>query len=112
MSTGHRNRRQPRLRQLGELRVTLDESREMPRAIFDGGEDRMSCSGSGGALARIWPEWASEEIGARELFSSWAITRITFFQVATSCELISRVSCLSISRRCGTALSRKLRCET
>ena len=62
--------------------------------------------------ARICPECASEEIGASELFSSCAITRMTFFQVATSCELISRVSCLSSSSRWGAAFSRKLRCET
>ena len=28
---------------------------------------RDSCAGSGGACARIWPEWASEEIGASVL---------------------------------------------
>jgi hypothetical protein len=45
---------------------------------------RISRSASG-ALASTWPECASEVIGARELLSSCAITRITFFQIATSC---------------------------
>ena len=33
-----RHRREPRMRQLGELRIALDESGEMPRAVFDGRE--------------------------------------------------------------------------
>ena len=40
-------------------------------------------------------------IGASELLSSCAITRITFFQITTSCAAISRVSCLKSSSRCG-----------
>ena len=44
-------------------------------------------------------------IGASELLSSCAITRITFFQIATSCAAISRVSCLKSSRRCGWLFS-------
>ena len=65
---------------------------------------RASRSGSG-ASASCWPECASELIGASELLSSCAITRITFFQIATSCAAISRVSCLKSSRRCGWLFS-------
>ena len=41
------------------------------------------------------PECASEEIGASELLSSCAITRMTFFHVSTSCRASSRVICFS-----------------
>ena len=71
-----------------------------------------AASGGTGACASNCPEWASDDIGARELFNSCAMTRITFFQVATSCELISRVSCLRSNSRCGMALSMKRRCDT
>ena len=99
------------LRQLRELRITLDEG-QMLRAILDGGEHADELLGVRRCARQDCPECASEEMGASELFSSCAITRITFFQVATSCELISRVSCLSSSSRCGWAFSRKRRCDT
>mgnify|MGYP003322420576 CR=1 FL=1 len=55
------------------------------------------------------PLWASEEIGASELFSSWLSTRMTRFQVATSARAISRVMRRISRRRCGWPCSRKLR---
>ena len=42
---GHR--REPWLRQLRELRITFDESGEMPRAVFDGGEHADQLLGVG-----------------------------------------------------------------
>ena len=41
------------------------------------------------------PECDSERIGPSELLSSWLITRMTFFHVATSWRASSRVSRLS-----------------
>ena len=67
---------------------------------------RARRSASGPPASRR-PECASEVIGASELLSSCAITRITFFQMTTSCAAISRVSCLNSSSRCGWLFSVK-----
>lgn len=44
---------------------------------------RSSCAESGRSASAL-PECASDEIGASELFSSRAMTRINFFQTTTS----------------------------
>ena len=72
---------------------------------------RWSCAVSG-CRARRWPDCASDAIGATELLISCAMTRITRFQIATSCALTSRVSCFSRRRRCGCPFNRNCRCET
>jgi hypothetical protein len=55
------------------------------------------------------PEWAMDEIGARELLISWEITRITFFQTSASCRAISVVIRLSRIRRWRRRFRKKLR---
>ncbi len=53
------------------------------------------------------PECASEATGASELFSSWLMTRMTFFQVCTSCRRSSTVIWRNSSSSCARPLSRK-----
>ena len=99
------DRRRPWSRQLREPRVAVDEGREVRRPLLDRREHARKPRRASGAPASSCPECASDVIGASELLSSWAITRITFFQIATSCAAISRVSCLNSSRRCGWLFS-------
>jgi hypothetical protein len=68
---------------------------QMARALFDRAEDPLQLRSVGTLDRSGGPECASEEIGASELLSSCAITRITFFHVSTSCRASSRVICFS-----------------
>ena len=82
-------------------------SRRAACGAWAGGRSGRSPPGtaSGGRPARGWrrrsirggaaasglpairgPEWARDEMGASELFSSWEMTRITFFQISASCR--------------------------
>src|SRR5688572_14310890 len=83
------------------MKVARCEARS---AIVENTRVRRAVSGW---FASSRPECARDVIGASELLSSCAMTRITFFQIATSCAAISRVSCLKSSSRCGWLFSVK-----